>query len=808
MKSETRVVVIGGGVVGCSVLYHLTKAGWTDVVLVERLDLAAGSSWHAAGEIHTINGNVYLADLQRYTVELYPELERISGQDCGIHMTGGLQVADSPEWMDWLKMAHARGRYMGMETELISAREAAELFPLMDPSHFLGAMWGRHEGHVDPAGVTTAYAKAAQIGGATVIRNTMVEALSQRPDGTWDVRTNRGDIHAEQVVNAGGLWGREVGRMAGLELPLLAMAHQYIITEPIPQVAEFRRSAGKELPIVVDFGSEIYMREESGGILMGTYEQDHRPWSPLRTPWSFGKELLAPELDRIAPELEVGLARYPALAEAGIKNAVHGPFVFSPDGNPCIGPVKGLRNYWLAVGVMAGFCQGGGVGLALANWMTEGDPGFDVWAMDVSRFGDWATMEYTNAKVRENYSRRFKITFPNEELPAARPLHTSPLYDIYTQSNAVWGASFGLEVALWFQDLDKEPVEEITFRRSNAFEVVAAECAAVRNRVGITETSGFAKYRVEGKGAQPWLDRILTNRVPPPGRIVLSPMLNHQGKLIGDFTIANLGDHFMLFGSGPAEDYHMRWFLSNLPRKGEVRVAPLGQTLVGVSIAGPASRELLASVTNHDVGPEAFRFMDIKTIDVGMIPALVGRLTYTGDLGYEIWVGPENLRGLYKLLKRAGDTHGIRDFGLRALDSLRLEKGYGSWAREYRPIYSPAEAGLSRFVALDKGEFIGRDAARLDIDRGPSRKLVTMVVDVEDADVVGDEPIWCDGKVVGWVTSGGYAHTVHRSVALGYLPTRLAHPQAPLKIEIIGDLRRATVQPVPLFDPDGSRMRG
>ena len=793
--------------VGCSVLYHLTRAGWTDVMLVERLELAAGSSWHAAGEIHTINGNVYLADLQRYTVELYPELEKESGQDCGIHMTGGLQLADSPEWMDWLKMAHARGRYVGMETELISAREAAELFPLMNPDHFLGAMWGRHEGHVDPAGVTAAYAKAAQIRGATVTRHTMVEALSQRSDGTWDVRTSRGNIHAEHVVNAGGLWGREVGRMAGLELPLMAMAHQYIITEPVPAVTEYRKEAGKELPIVVDFGGEIYMREESGGILMGTYEQDHRPWSPQKTPWSFGKELLPPELDRIAPELEVGLARYPALAEAGIRTTVHGPFVFSPDGNPCIGPVKGLRNFWLAVGVMAGFCQGGGVGLALANWITEGDPGMDIWAMDAARFGDWATMAYTNAKVRENYSRRFKITFPNEELPAGRPLHTSPLYDRYTQSNAVWGASFGLEVAHWFQDPGKEPVEEITFRRSNAFEMVAAECAAVRNSVGITETSGFAKYRVEGEGAEAWLDRILTNRVPPPGRIALSPMLNHQGKLIGDFTLANLGDHFLLFGSGPAEDYHMRWFLSTLPGDGRVRVAPLGQTMVGLSIAGPASREVLASVTHRDVGPEAFRFLDIKTIDVGMIPTVIGRLTFTGDLGYEIWVGPENLRGLYELLKEAGEGYGIRNFGLRALDSLRLEKGFGTWAREYRPIYGPAEAGLSRFVALEKGDFIGREAARLECDTGPSRRLVTMVVHAGDADVVGDEPIWYNDQVVGWVTSGGFAHTVDCSVALGYVQADLNDPAASLQIEIIGDRRSAIVQPNPLFDPDGHRMR-
>ena len=362
-------------------------------------------------------------------------------------------------------------------------------------------------------------------------------------------------------------------------------------------------------------------------------------------------------------------------------------------------------------------------------------------------------------------------------------------------------------MALWFQDPGEEPIEEITFRRSNAFPVVAAECAAVRNGVGMIETSGFAKYRVEGEGAGAWLDRILANRVPPPGRLTFSPMLNHKGKLIGDFTLANLGDHFIVFGSGPAEDYHMRWFLSQLPSNGRVRVAPLGQTTVGLSIAGPGSRDVLAAVTDHNVGPDSFRFMDIRTMDVGMIPALVGRLSYTGDLGYEVWVGPENLRGLYDLLIRAGKDFGIRDFGLRALDSLRLEKGFGSWAREYRPIYGPAEAGLSRFVALDKGEFIGGEAARREYEKGPSRRLVTIVVDADDADVVGDEPVWHDGGVVGWVTSGGYAHTVGCSVAFGYVPSGLADPGALLEIEIIGERRDARVHPAPLFDPAGQRMR-
>ncbi|MCP3973588.1 MAG: FAD-dependent oxidoreductase [bacterium] len=809
MISETQVVVIGGGVVGCSILYHLTKAGWTDVVLLERKELTAGSTWHAAGGMHTLNHDPDVAKLQQYTVELYKDIEKISGQDCGIHLTGGLLLADTEERMDWLRMAHARGRYLGMDTELISIAEAKEMFPLLDESYFVGAMYDVYEGHVDPSGVTHAYAKAAQKAGATIYKQTMVEALSQRADKTWDVRTNQGDIHTEHVVNAGGLWAREVGRMAGLELPILAMEHMYLLTEPMQEVADFRASTGKELPGVMDFGGELYLREEQGGMLMGTYEQAGVPWSPHHTPWSFGSELLTPDMERIAPSLEVGFAHYPAFEGAGISRVINGPFTFAPDGNPCIGPVKGLPNYWAAVGIMAGLSQGGGVGLALANWITEGDPGMDIWAMDIARFGDWATMAYTNAKVRENYSRRFRITFPNEELPAGRPLNTTALYDRLSEHNAVWGASYGLEHPLWFQDHGKEPIEDVTFRRSNRFNPVAAEVRAVRESVGLSEISAFAKYDVTGPGAADWLGRVLANRVPDEGRLNLNPMLNHRGKLIGDFTVANLGGgDFRVFGSGVAETTHMRWFLENLPADGSVRIRALGQQLAGISIAGPNSRTLLADLVTEDVGAESFRFMDIRKMDLGMIPALVGRLTYTGDLGYEIWVGPENLRGLFDLLMDAGAVYDIRPFGFRALDSMRFDKNFGCWALEFRPIYGPAEAGLDRFVNLAKGPFIGREAVLAEKEQGPERRLVAFVVDADDADVSGDEPIWHNNEVVGWVTSGAYAHWSEASMALGYVPAALAGETSGFEIEVIGNRRESTIQPTPLFDPQRLRMKG
>src|SRR6266436_1013518 len=512
MKSHAKVVVIGGGVVGASVLYHLTKAGWKDVLLIERAELTSGSTWHAAGGMHTVNGDPNVAKLQQYTIELYKEIERISGQSCGVHITGGLMLAGTRERLDWLKMAKARGRYLGMDLEIISVDEAEKLFPLLEKKHFTGALYDPIEGHVDPYGVTHAYAKSAQIGGADIVRHTRVTDLKARADGSWDVITDHGNVHAEHVVNAGGLWAREVGRMVGIELPVLAMEHQYLITGDMPELA-----GKKEQLHAIDFEGEIYIRQERGGMLMGTYERAGVPWSEVTTPWDFGQDLLPNDLERIAPSLEVGFAHFPALGGAGIRKVVNGPFTFAPDGNPLIGPIRGLHNFWVACGVMAGFSQGGGVGLALSNWMVHGDPGFDVWAMDVARFGDWAGMAYTNAKVRENYSRRFRIRFPNEELPAARPLRTTPVYDRMKAKGAVFGAAFGLEYPLWFGAPGSDEIDEVSFRRSNSHGPVAAECRTVRNAVGLIETSSYAKYQVTGAGAEVWLSKLLANKMPKPG---------------------------------------------------------------------------------------------------------------------------------------------------------------------------------------------------------------------------------------------------------------------------------------------------
>jgi dimethylglycine dehydrogenase len=802
MKSHAKVVVIGGGVVGASVLYHLTKAGWKDVLLIERAELTSGSTWHAAGGMHTVNGDPNVAKLQQYTIQLYKEIEQISGQSCGVHITGGIMLAGTRERLDWLKMAKARGRYLGMDLEMISVDEAAKLFPLLEKKHFKGAMFDPIEGHVDPYGVTHAYAKSAQIAGAEIVRHTRVTDLKPRADGSWDVITDHGNVHAEHVVNAAGLWAREVGRMVGIELPILAMEHQYLITGDMPEL----KGKAEQLH-AIDFEGEIYLRQERGGMLMGTYERAGTPWSEVTTPWDFGQDLLPNDLERIAPSLEVGFEHFPALGRAGIRKVVNGPFTFAPDGNPLVGPIKGLKNFWVACGVMAGFSQGGGVGLALSRWMIDGDPGADIWGMDVARYGSWATLAYTNAKVRENYSRRFSIRFPNEELTAGRPLRTTPIYEKLQTEHAVFGDYCGLEHPLWFAPTAKEAEDHISFRRSNAHPHVGAECRSVQHSVGLIEISNYGKFEIRGPAAAEWLSGIMANRVPGVGRIALTPMLNERGKLIGDFTMCRVAeDHIFLIGTYAAETYYLRWFERHLPPSG-VSVRPCAMEYVGLSVAGPHSRALLQSLVRDDLATTAFPFLSFRRMDIGMVPAYVGRVSFTGDIGFEIWVTTDYQRALYDLLMKAGREHGLRPFGGRALNAMRIEKSFGTWAREYRPIYGPYEAGLGRFVDLKKSEFIGRAAAAEEKESGGALRLLSFKVDATDADAIGDEPIWHDGKVVGWVTSGTFGHRVNHSLALGYVPAALPGADAGFEIEIIGERHRAVRVAGAAFDPAGALMR-
>ncbi len=805
MKTTTRVAIIGGGVVGCSVLYHLTKLGWSDVMLIERSELTSGSTWHAAGGFHTLNGDTNMAALQGYTIKLYKELEAITGMSCGLHHVGGVTLADNQERFDMLKAERAKHRFMGLETEIVSPEEIKKIAPVTNIDGIIGGLYDPLDGHLDPSGTTHAYAKAARMGGATIETHCKVIETNQRADGTWDVVTEKGTIHAEHIVNAGGLWAREVGAMAGIYFPLHPMEHQYIVTDEVPMIAAIIDGGG-EHPHVMDPAGESYLRQEGRGLCIGFYEQPCRPWAVDGTPWNFGHELLPDDFDKIEDSIDFAYKRFPALAEAGVKSVIHGPFTFAPDGNPLVGPVPGVRNYWSACAVMAGFSQGGGVGLMLAQWMTTGECERDTAAMDVARYGNWITPGYTRPKVIENYQKRFSIAYPNEELPAARPFRTTPMYDIFEDMGAVWGHQYGMEIPNYFAADGEARYETPSFRRSNAFDATAREVKAVREAVGINEIHNFGKYRVKGAGARAWLDRIMAGRVPQKGRLSLTPMLSPKGRLIGDFTISCLGEgDFQLTASYGAQAYHMRWFLQNLDEG--VTVDNVSDQVNGFQIAGPKAREVLQACTRSDISD--MRFLDVRRLTVGMVECVVQRVSYTGDLGYEIYCDLPSQRALWTALWGEGQNHGMKPFGMRAMMSLRLDKFFGSWLSEFSPDYTAAETGLDRFISFKKPvDFIGRAAAEAERDAGVSCKLCAFEVDADDADVVAYEPIWLDGDVVGFCTSGGYSHFAQKSIALGFVPVERAREGLTVEIEILGKKHAARLITEPLFDADGARMRG
>ncbi len=805
MQTTTRVAVIGGGVVGASVLYHLTKLGWSDVMLIERSELTSGSTWHAAGGFHTLNGDTNMAALQGYTIRLYKELEEITGMSCGLHHVGGVTLADNQDRFDMLLAERAKHRFMGLETEIVTPEEIRKIAPVTNTDGIIGGLYDPLDGHLDPSGTTHAYARAAKMGGATIETHTMVRETNQRADGTWDVVTDKGTVHAEHIVNAGGLWAREVGAMAGVYFPLHPMEHQYLVTEDVPMIVEMAKD-GIEHPHVMDPAGESYLRQEGKGLCIGFYEQKCRPWAVNGTSWDFGQDLLDNDFDKIEDSINFAYNRFPDLAQAGVKNVIHGPFTFAPDGNPLVGPVPGMRNYWSACGVMAGFSQGGGVGLMLAQWMIEGEPERDVMAMDVARFGDWISPGYTLPKVIENYQKRFSVAYPNEELPAARPNRTTPMYDIFSQMGAVWGQQYGLEVANYFAQGDEPTYETPSFRRSDAFAATAREVAAVRASVGINEVHNFGKYRISGPQARAWLDHVMAGRVPKPGRLSLTPMLSPKGKLLGDFTISCLSEEeFQLTASFGAQAFHMRWFEQHAQEG--VQVENITDQRNGFQIAGPKARDLLAACTLADVSE--MKFLDVRRMTVGMTDCIVQRVSYTGDLGYEIYCDPMAQRALWETLWNAGQAFDITPFGMRAMMSLRLDKYFGSWMAEFSPDYTAAETGLDRFISFKKDvDFIGRAAAEAERATPSARVLTPFVVEADDADVHGYEPIWLDGTVVGFCTSGGYSHHSQMSIAQGFLPRDRAVDGLDVEIEIMGQMRKARVVLTPPFDADGARMRG
>ena len=806
-RTHYRVVVVGGGVVGASVLYHLAKLGWTDVALVERSVLTAGSSWHAAGGVHALNADPNMAALQAYTIDLLSEIEKESGQDIGLHMTGGITVASAPARWEWLQSAYRIFQTIGIEDcHLMTPEEIREKCPIMDVTGVIGGLWADREGYVDTTGTVHAYAGAARKRGATVIEHNKVETLNQRADGTWEVVTEKGVIHAEHVVNAGGLWAKQVGRMVGLDLPLSPLQHHYFVTESIPEVA----AMDFEVPMTVDLEGFTYIRQDQQGVLVGIYEIDHKHWNIDGAPWDYGFDLIPEEIDRISGELEMAWRRYPVLERVGVKRWVNGAFTFSPDGNPLVGPVPELRNYWLACGVMAGFLQGGGVGKSLAEWMIHGEAEADVWPMDIARYGPFTSnREYIRQTTGQFYSRRFVMTYPNEQLPAGRPLRKAPAYDAMSAAGCRWGCAWGLEIPLLFAPPGFE--ETPTLKRSNAFPIVAEECEAVRERVGLVDISGFSRFEVGGAGAREWLDRVMASRLPAPGRARLAPMLGRDGRLKGDLTVFNWGDGtWWIMGSYYLRQWHMRWFSDRIAELGahDVSVRDISDATVGFGLAGPRSREVLAALTHQDISSQALPFMGCATLDVGLLRAKVGRLSVAGELGYEINVSAAEHIVLREMLLEAGRGLGIREWGFYAMNSLRLEKSFGIWSCEFTQGYTPGMTGMDRWIAWNKGAFNGRDAALAERERNTApQRLVTLEVDALDADASGYEPVWKDGRRVGFVTSGGYGHHVGKSLAMALVNVEHAQTGEELRTHVVGVERGARVIESSPYDPGGAVMR-
>lgn len=804
MKDHYRVVVIGGGVVGTSVLYHLTRLGWTDIALIERSELTAGSTWHAAAGFHVLNDDPNVAALQSYTIKLYAEIEKESGQSVGMHMPGGYSLATTPARWEWLKAEAAIYETLGIGARLATAEQIVADCPIVDPTGLLGGLFDPHEGALDPHGTTHAFAGAAKKRGAHVVLRNRVTALAAQPNGHWRIDTEHGTVTAEHVVNAGGLWARRVGRMVGIDLPLTPMQHHYLITEDLPELVARK----DEMPCVTDLEGFTYLQQERKGVLLGVYERNPKHWKTEGADWDYGMELLPEEIDRIGEELAIGFARFPRLQQIGIRKWVNGAFTFTPDGNPLVGPVPGLRNFWAACGCMSGFSQGGAIGLVLANWMVEGDPGADIFGMDVARYGSFASNDkYLRDTTAQFYARRFVIAYPNEELPAGRPLKMTPSYDAQKAVGAVFGVVWGMETPQYFADRP-DFIEQPSLRRSNAHSIVAAEVAATRTAAGLLDTGVYGRYEVSGPKAAEWLDRLLANRLPPVGKLRLAPMLSPSGKLMGDLTVTRLAaDRFWLVGSYYLQEWHLRWFRDHLPSSG-VTLENLSESWLGFSLSGPRSREILARLTRADVSDASLPFLGFRPLDIGLTQAVVARLSLTGELGYEINVPASQQRALWEALQEHGAPLGMKPIGMRAQDSLRLEKGYGVWSLEFAQSYTPAMSGLDRFIAFDKGEFIGRDAALAERDAGPSQRLVLLAIDALDADVTGFEPVSVGTRKVGFVTSGAYGHHVRQSLGLAYVDRSIAEKPAPLTVHVVGEPRGARILAEPPYDPKGLKLRG
>ena len=802
MRTHAQAVVIGGGVIGCSILYHLAKLGWTDVVLLERDELTSGSTWHAAANIHGLHDSTNISRIQHYTMNLYNALEAETGQSCGVFQPGSLYLAQTEAREHQLRLQAAKARFYGMNFHEVSRDEAERLHPLVNFDGIRCIMYEPDGGNVDPSGVTNAYAIGARQRGAEIQRFTPVTATMPQPDGSWVVETPKGNIKTEWVINAAGLWGREVAALAGITLPLMPTEHQYFVTETIPEIAAMDR----RLPSVADRDGEYYLRQEGQGLLVGAYEKDVRFWAEEGTPQGFGHELFADDLERIEDNIMRAIDRVPVVGEAGIKRVINGPMIWSPDSNVLYGPHPDLRNYFCCNGIIPGFSQSGGMGLMAAQWIINGESDYDMFAWDVARFGPWADAKFTKARVGDQYAKRFSIHFPNEEREAGRPVRVRPAYALQKDMGAVFGLNYGWEHPLWFADAPG--VKDTNgFTRQNWFEPVGHEARMLRQTAGIIDISNFAKYFVTGPKAEDWLNAVFANTMPEAvGRSCLTPLIGVRGGIAGDFTVTRLAeDEFMIIGGGMSERYHAR-FWKQVPLPAGTTFESRTDVMCGFNVAGPQSRALLARLTNADLSTEAFPFMRSQRITVAGVDVIALRVSFTGDLGWELHCNQADQVRLYQALLEAGKAVDAGPVGSRALMSLRVEKGYGSWSREYSPEYWPQEVGLDRLIKTEK-DFLNK-ASYLKIKDNAPREMLSIieVQETTDADATGGEPIFLtDGTPVGRVTSGTYGYWVEKSLALGYLKN--VAPGTAVDVMILGKPHRGVVLAEPPFDPAGTRLR-
>lgn len=805
MKTNAQAVVIGGGVIGCSILYHLAKLGWSDVVLLERDELTSGSTWHAAANIHGLHDSTNISRIQHYTMNLYNALEAETGQSCGVFQPGSLYLAQTEEREHQLRLQAAKAKLYGMNFYEISREEAERLHPMVNYEGVRCIMYEPDGGNVDPSGVTAAYAAGARAMGAEIHRFTPVTATEEQEDGTWIVRTPKGDIQTNWVVNAAGLWGREVAKLAGIHLPLQPTEHQYFVTETIDEIDGLDR----RLPSVADRDGEYYLRQEGKGLLIGAYEKDVRLWAEEGTPLDFAHELFADDLERIEDNMMRAIDRVPAVGEAGIKRVINGPMIWSPDSNVLMGPVPEKKGYFCCNGIIPGFSQSGGMGLMAAQWIIEGETEYDMFAWDMARFGEWASDDFTKERVKDQYAHRFKIHFPNEEREAGRAVRVRPAYERQKELGAVFGLNFGWEHPLYF---DADTKETAGFTRQGWWHSVKRECEMLRENAGIIDISNFAKYRVKGPDAENWLNAVFANTMPKTvGRSCLTPLISVRGGIAGDATVTRTAeDEFWVVSSGMAERYHKRFFDMVPVPEGTV-FESMTEAMCGFNVAGPKSRELLQRLTNASLATADFPFMRSQMIELAGVEVLALRVSFTGDLGWELHCKTEDQLRLYEALLEAGQDFGAGPVGGRALMSLRVEKGYGSWSREYSPEYWPQEVGLERLCKLDK-DFLNKEALLKVINKEPREVLTILALDEADvtasnADATGGEPVFKDGEGIGRVTSGTYGYSVGASLALGYLKQGAAQPGDVVEVMVLGKPHKATVLAEPPFDPKGEKLR-